>query len=191
MNPQKTIKREVPAEERKLLVKSVTLFSTIFFLYSVRVIHDCCQIHPCLAFLLCLDKYYLLNLYAYILITKVIYYNLIQIITSKYQKKGNIEYRATLINRTIAWWRSFRFCFVIWICQSRWGLKNNDLNLHKKTTNSRILVVVVKWRHHAIVVLKKNARTHTHTRAQRKPCLNYYCIYTAFWYLWLTPTIKA
>ena len=87
MNPQKTIKREVPAEGRKLLVKSVTLFSTIFFLYSVRVIHDCCQVHPCLAFLLYLDKYYLLNLYAYILITKVIYYNLIQIITSKYQKK--------------------------------------------------------------------------------------------------------
>ena len=28
-------------------------------------------------------------------------------------------------------------------CQSRWGLKNNSLNLHKKTTNSRILVVVV------------------------------------------------
>ena len=36
---------------------------------------------------------------------------------------------------------SFRFCFVI--CQSRWGLKNNSLDLHKKTTNSRILVVVV------------------------------------------------
>ena len=38
-------------------------------------------------------------------------------------------------------------------CQSRWGLKNNSLNLHKKTTNSRILVVVVKWRHRAIVLL--------------------------------------
>ena len=92
MNPKKTIKREVPAlifigRRKELLVKSVTLFSTTFFLYSVRVIHDCCQVHPCLAFLLYLDRYYLLNLYAYILITKVIYYNLIQIITSKYQKK--------------------------------------------------------------------------------------------------------
>ena len=42
---------------------------------------------------------------------------------------------------------SFRFCFVIEICQSRWGLKNNSPNLHKKTTNWRILVVVVKCRH--------------------------------------------
>ena len=48
----------------------------------------------------------------------------------------------------------FRFCFVIQICQSRWGLKNNSLNLHKETTNSRILVVVVKWRHRAIVLLQ-------------------------------------
>ena len=47
---------------------------------------------------------------------------------------------------------SFRFCFVIEICQSRWGLKNSP-NLHKKTTNRRILVVVVKWRHRAIVLL--------------------------------------
>ena len=38
-------------------------------------------------------------------------------------------------------------------CQSRWGLKNNSLNLHKKTANSRILVVVVKWRHRAIALL--------------------------------------
>ena len=50
---------------------------------------------------------------------------------------------------------SFRFCFVIEICQSRWGLKNNSLNLHKKTTNWRILVVVVKWRHRAIVLLAR------------------------------------
>ena len=48
---------------------------------------------------------------------------------------------------------SFRFCFVIEICQFRWGLKNNSPNLHKKTTNWRILVVVVKWRHRAIVLL--------------------------------------
>ena len=48
---------------------------------------------------------------------------------------------------------SFRFCFVIEICQSRWGLKNNSPNLQKKTTNWRILVVVVKWRHRAIVLL--------------------------------------
>ena len=48
---------------------------------------------------------------------------------------------------------SFRFCFVIEICQSRWGLKNNSPNLHKKTTNWRILVVVVKWCHRAIVLL--------------------------------------
>ena len=47
---------------------------------------------------------------------------------------------------------SFRFCFVIEICQSRWGLKNNSPNLHKKTTNWRILVVVVKWCHRAIVL---------------------------------------
>ena len=48
---------------------------------------------------------------------------------------------------------SFRFCFVIGICQSRWGLKNNSPNLHKKTTNWRILLVVVKWCHRAIVLL--------------------------------------
>ena len=48
---------------------------------------------------------------------------------------------------------SFRFCFVIYICQSRWGLKKNSLHLHEKTTNSRILVVVVEWRHRAIVQL--------------------------------------
>ena len=30
--------------------------------------------------------------------------------------------------------------------------KNNSLNLHKKTTNSMILVVVLKWRHRAIVL---------------------------------------
>ena len=48
---------------------------------------------------------------------------------------------------------SFRFCFVIEICQSRWGLKNNSPNLQKKTTNWRILVLVVKWRHRAIVLL--------------------------------------
>ena len=140
VNPKKTIKREVPAlislaEGRKLLVKPVTLFSTIFFLYSVRVIHDCCQVHPCLAFLLYLDNYYLLNLYAYILITKVICYNLLQIVTSKYQKK-------------------------------------------------EILNIV-----QLLSIKKKNARTHT--LAQRKPFKNYYRIYTAFWSLQLTPTIKA
>ena len=31
-------------------------------------------------------------------------------------------------------------------------IKNNNLNLHKKTTHSRILVAVVKWRHRAIVL---------------------------------------
>ena len=49
---------------------------------------------------------------------------------------------------------SLRFCFVIEICQSRWGLKNNSPNLHKKTTNWRILVVVVKWCHRAIVLFR-------------------------------------
>ena len=53
---------------------------------------------------------------------------------------------------------SFRFCFVIEICQSRWGLKNNSPNLHKKTTNWRILVVVVKYRHRAIVLLQRITR---------------------------------
>ena len=38
---------------------------------------------------------------------------------------------------------TFRFFF----CKSRTGLKNDSPNLHKKTTNWRILVVVVKWRH--------------------------------------------
>ena len=32
---------------------------------------------------------------------------------------------------------------------------NNSLNLHKKTTNSRILVVIVKWRHRAIVQFRQ------------------------------------
>ena len=64
-------------------------------------------------------------------------------------------------NRTIArWWHlttttRIQFGFALLLCQSRWGLKNNSLNLHKKTTNSRILVVVVKWRHRAIVLLKQ------------------------------------
>ena len=48
---------------------------------------------------------------------------------------------------------SFRFCFVFLNLQSRWGLQNNSLNLQKKTTNSRILVVVVKCRHRSIVLL--------------------------------------
>ena len=39
-------------------------------------------------------------------------------------------------------------------CRSRWGLKNNSLNLYKETTNSRILVVVVKWRHLATVLFR-------------------------------------
>ena len=51
------------------------------------------------------------------------------------------------------WCNSFRFCFRIWICQSRWGLSNESPNLHKKTMNLRILVVVVKLHHHAIVLL--------------------------------------
>ena len=33
------------------------------------------------------------------------------------------------------------------------GLKSNSPNMHKKTTNWRILVVVVKWRHLTIVLL--------------------------------------
>ena len=33
------------------------------------------------------------------------------------------------------------------------GLKSNSLNMHKKTTNWRILVVVVKWRHLTIALL--------------------------------------
>ena len=48
---------------------------------------------------------------------------------------------------------SFRFCFVFLNLQSRWELQNNSLNLQKKTTNSRILVVVVKCRHRSIVLL--------------------------------------
>ena len=51
------------------------------------------------------------------------------------------------------WCNSFRFCFRIWICQSRWGLSNESPNLHKKTMNLRIVVVVVKLHHHAIVLL--------------------------------------
>ena len=34
-------------------------------------------------------------------------------------------------------------CFLIQICQSRWGVRNSSLNLHKKRTNWKILVVVV------------------------------------------------
>ena len=45
---------------------------------------------------------------------------------------------------------SFHFCFLIYICQSHWGLSKNSPNLHKKTTNWRILVVIVKWCHHAM-----------------------------------------
>ena len=63
-------------------------------------------------------------------------------------------------NRTIARWRYWtttariHFGFVLFLnLQSRWGLQNNSLNLQKKTTNSRILVVVVKWRHRSIVLL--------------------------------------
>ena len=55
---------------------------------------------------------------------------------------------------------SFRFCFVILSFQSRWGLKNNGLNLHKKTTNSRILVVEVKLRHLAIVLILFDLQCH-------------------------------
>ena len=51
------------------------------------------------------------------------------------------------------WSSSFRFCFRIWIFQSRWGLSNKSPNLHKKTMNLRILVVVLKLHHHAIVPL--------------------------------------
>ena len=43
-------------------------------------------------------------------------------------------------------------------CQSCWGLKNNSSHLHKKATNwkksgTECCVVVVKWYHHAIVLL--------------------------------------
>ena len=38
---------------------------------------------------------------------------------------------------------SFGFFFLTEICQSRWGLNNNSPNLYEKTTNVRILVVVV------------------------------------------------
>ena len=34
-----------------------------------------------------------------------------------------------------------------------WGLKNNSPYLHKKTTNWRILVVVVKWHHCEMVII--------------------------------------
>ena len=36
--------------------------------------------------------------------------------------------------------------------RSCWGFKNNSPNLHKKTTNCRILVVVVRWHHRAMVL---------------------------------------
>ena len=42
------------------------------------------------------------------------------------------------------------FCFLIYICPSRWDLSNNSPNLHQKTTNWRILVVIVKWCHHSM-----------------------------------------
>ena len=48
---------------------------------------------------------------------------------------------------------SYCFFFLILICQSGWGLNTNNPNVHKKATNWRILVVVVKWRHRAIVQL--------------------------------------
>ena len=38
----------------------------------------------------------------------------------------------------------FRFALLFKFVNSAEDLKNNSLNLHKKTTNSRILVVVVK-----------------------------------------------
>ena len=43
----------------------------------------------------------------------------------------------------------FRFSFHIQIWWSRRGLNNKSLNLHKKANRWRILVLVVKWRHHA------------------------------------------
>ena len=78
---------------------------------------------------------------------------------------------------------SFWFCFVIKICQSRWWLNNNSLNLHKKTTNSRILVVVVKWRYRAIVLLFVishvnfivNGKSESVPRDQVFPFLDVYC----------------
>ena len=43
----------------------------------------------------------------------------------------------------------FRFSFHIQIWWSQRGLNNKSLNLHKKANRWRILVLVVKWRHHA------------------------------------------
>ena len=42
------------------------------------------------------------------------------------------------------------FCFLIYICPSRWDLSNNSPNLHQKTTNWTILVLIVKWCHHSM-----------------------------------------
>ena len=39
---------------------------------------------------------------------------------------------------------SFRFWFLIWVSQSRCGFKNNSPNLHKRTTNWRILMSLCK-----------------------------------------------
>ena len=55
-------------------------------------------------------------------------------------------------NRPFSWWHyfdynyqnSFCFCFLTEICQSCWGLNNNSSNLHKKTSNWRILFIVTK-----------------------------------------------
>ena len=41
----------------------------------------------------------------------------------------------------------FSFHILIWLFQ--WGFDNKSPNLHKKAKSWRILVVVVKWRHHA------------------------------------------
>ena len=48
----------------------------------------------------------------------------------------------------------FRFSFHISIWWSQWGLNNKRPNLHKKAKSWRILVVVVKWRHHANGLIK-------------------------------------
>ena len=47
---------------------------------------------------------------------------------------------------------SFLFSYLNF--QSRWSFKNNSPHLDKKATNWRILVVVVKLRHRAIVVIE-------------------------------------
>ena len=44
---------------------------------------------------------------------------------------------------------TFRSSFHVLIWQSQWGFDNKSPNLHKKAESWRILVVVVKWRHHA------------------------------------------